>query len=192
MTVFSFSFSVSVIFVFQLAYIRNTFLCTVSLGFCWHCTDFWAPVDFLFKSLLIKKRFSFFHCSFFYGSANEQRTDKGTNLALKPPLFKASVVNLGCIQTLPLRWPSPTSPLFPLDLMNSWERFSHSLSSHCCRSWTGTAGECTPFDPESCIAGIAGRSDYWGGRKEGLGWFEESDLRHRFSDWLAFKVFMII
>lgn len=96
----------------SLACIRNTFLSTLSLGFCWHCADCWAPVVFLVKSLLIKKCSLVFHSRFFYGSANEQRTDKGTHLALKPPLFKASVVNLGCIQSPPLRWPSPTSPVF--------------------------------------------------------------------------------
>lgn len=53
----------------------------------------------IFKSPLIK---TCFLPDFYFCSANDPRTDKGTNLAFKPPLLRL-LVNLGCIQSSPLR-----------------------------------------------------------------------------------------
>lgn len=138
-----------------------------------------------FKSVL------FFFTFLFYMVVQMNR--QGCQFSIETPSFKASEVNLGCIQSPPMCWPNPTSLFFP-NVTNSWGIFSHIRSYHCCWSWTGTAGEFTPFDPESCIAGKAGGSDYWGGRNGKSGWFGGSQILGTFIliGWLAFKVIMII
>lgn len=101
---------------------KITFLRALFLGSSWHCTDYyWTPVVSLLKSPLIKKHFPTpavflsFPPSFSSCGANEQRTNKGTNLTSNTPLLRL-LVNFGLHKIIALlRWPKPTSQFYTTD-----------------------------------------------------------------------------
>lgn len=117
----------------------KTLLCKLSLGSCWHSTDYCAPVVFSSNPCWLKVLSSIFFFFFFVVVVQMiQGTDKGTNEAFRPPSSSSSssslrlLVNLGCIQSSPLRGKTKQNKKSPTShFSRDWRLVSDIHKSQC-------------------------------------------------------------